>query len=49
MNREHRARLLAPFLVSVVRGVLVARNIDDQPFEPETDRVVSFFLNGAGR
>jgi AcrR family transcriptional regulator len=46
--RDDGAGLLAPFLVSVVRATLVARNLDDKPFEPETERVVSFFLRGAG-
>jgi AcrR family transcriptional regulator len=45
--KDDGARLLAPFLVSLIRATLVARNIDDRPFAPETERVVSFFLRGA--
>jgi AcrR family transcriptional regulator len=47
--RADGAGLMASFLVSVIRAVLVARNLDEQPFEPETERVVSFFLQGAAR
>jgi AcrR family transcriptional regulator len=45
--KDDGAKLLAPFLVSLIRATLVARNIDDRPSAPETERVVSFFLRGA--
>jgi AcrR family transcriptional regulator len=47
--REDAADLLATLLVSIVRGVLIARNLDDRPFLAETERVVSLFLGGAGK
>lgn len=45
--RKDAASLQAPFLVAMIRSVLIARGIDGQPFAPETERVVSFFLRGA--
>ncbi|HEY2513670.1 MAG TPA: TetR/AcrR family transcriptional regulator [Polyangiaceae bacterium] len=47
--REDGAELLAILLVSLVRGMLVARSAGEQPFLPETERVVSLFLHGASR
>jgi AcrR family transcriptional regulator len=47
--REESTDLLATILVSIVRGVLVARAQSDQPFSPETARVVSLFLDGAAK
>jgi AcrR family transcriptional regulator len=45
--REDGDGLLASFLVAMIRSVLVARGIDGRPFEADTQRVVSFFLQGA--
>jgi AcrR family transcriptional regulator len=47
--REDGADLLATVLVSIVRGVLVVRAQSDRPFSPETERVVSLFLDGAAK
>ena len=50
--REKRLRdvdveLLATVLVSIVRAVLLVRAHRDEPFAPETARVLSLFLDGA--
>jgi AcrR family transcriptional regulator len=47
--RADSADLLAPLLVSLLRAVLVARNLDEKPFAPETERAVSLFLDGAAK
>jgi AcrR family transcriptional regulator len=47
--REDGADLLPIILVSIVRGVLVARAQGDDPFAAEAARVVSIFLAGAAK
>jgi AcrR family transcriptional regulator len=47
--RDVEVELLATVLVSIVRGVLIMRAHRDEPFAPETARVVSLFLDGAGK
>jgi AcrR family transcriptional regulator len=47
--RDVEVELLATVLVSIVRGVLLMRAHRDEPFAPETARVVSLFLDGAGK
>jgi AcrR family transcriptional regulator len=47
--REEGADLFAIALVSIVKGVLVARSQDKRPFADEAPRVVALFLNGAAR
>lgn len=47
--REDASNLLATVLVSVVKGVLAARALDEQPFARDTERVVDIFLHGAAK
>ena len=47
--RPEGADMLSTVLVSLIRAVLVLRNLDDAHFGPETARVVSLFLNGAAK
>ena len=47
--RDVEVELLATVLVSIVRGVLIMRAHRDEPFGPGTARVVSLFLEGAGK
>jgi TetR/AcrR family transcriptional regulator len=46
---EEKVALAATVLVSIVRGVLVARVDDEGSLAAETDLVVSMFLHGAAR
>jgi AcrR family transcriptional regulator len=47
--RDESVDLLATVLVAIVRGVLIVRSQGELPFAPETARVVSLFLSGAGK
>jgi hypothetical protein len=54
-QREHKLRnddtsdLLAVVLVSMIRAVLVTRADDARAFADETERVISLFVDGAGK
>jgi AcrR family transcriptional regulator len=47
--RQDDANLLATVLVSIVKGVLIMRAEHPEPFGPQTERVVSLFLDGAAK
>jgi AcrR family transcriptional regulator len=47
--RDDGTSFLAAFLVSIVRGVLVALAETEQPFLPEVERVAHLFLHGAAK
>ena len=47
--RDVEVELMATVLVSIVRAVLLMRAHRDEPFAPETARIVSLFLEGAAK
>ena len=47
--RDEGVELLGILLVSLVRGILVARSVGEQSLATETEHVVSLFLHGASR
>jgi AcrR family transcriptional regulator len=49
LRDDDTAELLATVLVAIVRAVLVMRADSDHPLAAETERVVSLFLEGAGK
>jgi AcrR family transcriptional regulator len=46
---DSNAELLATILMSIIRGVLMARAESDEAFAPDAGRVASLFLHGAAK
>jgi AcrR family transcriptional regulator len=49
LRNDDTAELIATVFVAILRGVLLMRADDDRLLAPDTARVVSLFLEGAGR